>query len=455
MRADGHDASSDNRIGIVKRVKHALCGVVEVFGDLEIDLDTGIGYHRVPDILVLQSAYIQTYGEPYCRGESHQKCTEDKDPLGSGRHTLARGTVTPRHIGLRSVAVGLGDTHQRLFYVVMHQTTPLETALDVSAVPADDPRASAAAQELHDRAPRGSTSVPNSEGLRLLAVHAHPDDESSKGAAMMAAYADAGAEVMVATVTGGEAGSLLNPAAAEIQQCHRDLTGVRRQEMAEAAEALGVQHVWLGFVDSGLPEGDPPPPLPFGSYAALPLELASAPLVRLIRRFQPHVVTCYDESGGYPHPDHIMSHKTTVEAYHAAGDASKYPDCGQPWQPQKLYYDRAFNPGRFRALHEALVAAGINSPFGERLARWESDERPDWLTNHEVTTQVPVGEFLEARDAALKAHRTQVDPEGFFFATPNDFLREVWPYDDFVLAHSRVETSLPENDLFSGLRGNP
>jgi mycothiol S-conjugate amidase len=336
----------------------------------------------------------------------------------------------------------------------MHHTTSPESAPESPAVPADDPRAAAATDELEARAPSANAAVSNSEGLRLLTVHAHPDDESSKGAAMMAAYADAGAEVMVVTVTGGEAGSLLNPAAAEIQQCHRDLTGVRRLEMAEAAQALGVQHVWLGFLDSGLPEGDPLPPLPFGSYASLPLELASAPLVRLIRRFRPHVVTCYDESGGYPHPDHIMSHKSTLEAYHAAGDPAKYPDCGEPWQPQKLYYDRAFNPARFRALHEALTAAGINSPFGERLARWDSDERPDWLTHHEVTSQVPVGDYLEARDAALRAHRTQVDPEGFFFATPNDFLREVWPYDDFVLADSKVETSIPENDLFSGLRGN-
>lgn len=335
----------------------------------------------------------------------------------------------------------------------MRETTVPDADMNGEGVPAHDPRAEVAVHELHRRTPEKPGAVPESTGLRLLAVHAHPDDESSKGAAMMAAYAAAGAEVMVATATGGEAGSLLNPAAGEIKQCHRDLPGVRRMEMATAAEALGIQHVWLGFADSGLPEGDPTPPLPFGSFATLPLAQASAPLVRLVREFRPHVITCYDESGGYPHPDHIMSHKISLEAYHAAGDPGKYPGCGEPWQPQKLYYDRAFNPGRFKALHEALVAAGIESPFGERLARWDSeDERPEWLTTHEVTTQVPVGDYLEARDAALRAHRTQVDPEGFFFATPNDFLREVWPYDDFVLADSVVESSSPEYDLFAGLR---
>lgn len=293
------------------------------------------------------------------------------------------------------------------------------------------------------------TQVPESEGLRLLAVHAHPDDESSKGAAMMAAYAAAGAEVMVATATGGEAGDLLNPAAGENPHCHRDLPGVRRLEMQEAAEALGVQHVWLGFADSGLPEGDPMPPLPFGSFGTLPLEHASAPLVRLVRRFKPHVILAYDEMGGYPHPDHIMSHKIAVEAYHAAGDAERYPDCGEAWQPQKLYYDRAFNPARFRAIHEAFVAAGQESPYEERLAWFEE---ADWRTKHEVTTQVPIGDFLDRRDAALRAHRTQVEPDGFFFATPNDFLREVWPYDDYVLIDSKVETQIPEYDVFAGLR---
>lgn len=311
---------------------------------------------------------------------------------------------------------------------------------------------SVAAEELTRRLPDGPQSVPDSAGLRLLAVHAHPDDESSKGAAMMAAYAEAGAEVMVATATGGEEGDMLNPAAAVNLQTARDLTGVRRLEMAAAAEALGIQHVWLGFTDSGLPEGDPLPALPFGSFATLPLAQASAPLVRLIRRFRPHVITCYDESGGYPHPDHIMSHQISMEAFDAAGDSAKYPDCGTPWEPQKLYYDRAFNPGRFKALHHALVEAGLESPYEERILRYEDSGGPAWLTRHEVTTQIPVGQYLEKRDAALRAHQTQVEPEGFFFATPNDFLREVWPYDDYVLIRSTVQTSRPEWDLFAGLR---
>lgn len=292
--------------------------------------------------------------------------------------------------------------------------------------------------------------VPQSSGLRMLAVHAHPDDESSKGAAMMAAYAAAGAQVMVATATGGEAGDLLNPAA-ESPHSDRDLTGLRRLEMAEAIEALGVEHVWLGFTDSGLPDGDPMPPLPFGTFATLPIEQATAPLVRLIRRFRPHVLISYDENGGYPHPDHIMSHRICLEAWERSGDGSFYPDAGEPWEPLKLYYDRAFNLARFRAIHEAMVEAGMESPFGERLRRFEDGDMP-WRASHETTTQVPIGAFLEHRDRALLAHRTQVAPDSFFFATPNDLIRKIWPFDDYVLIESRVPVQTPEDDLFSGVR---
>lgn len=298
----------------------------------------------------------------------------------------------------------------------------------------------------------GAATVPPSQGLRMLAVHAHPDDESSKGAATMAAYAAAGARVMVATATGGERGDLLNEEVAEVPQLHRDLPGLRRQEMARAAAELGIEHVWLGFEDSGLPEGDPTPPLPAGCFADLPLEQAALPLVRLVRRFRPHVIVGYDESGGYPHPDHIMSHRIAKEAFEAAGDPDRYRGVGEPWSPQKLYYDKAFNPVRFRAIHEALEEAGMESPFGDRLARFEDPEAMPWLTKHEVTTQVPIGPFIEHRDRALLAHRTQVAPGSFFFATPNDLLRRVWPYDDYILVDSRVESPAPEDDLFAGLR---
>ncbi|MFM7211140.1 MAG: mycothiol conjugate amidase Mca, partial [Actinomycetota bacterium] len=190
-----------------------------------------------------------------------------------------------------------------------------------------------------------------------MAVHAHPDDEASKGAATTAHYVRDGVDVMVVTCTGGERGDVLN-AAAQADVDRHGLTEVRRREMAESARILGVRHAWLGFEDSGYPEGDPKPPLPSGCFADLPLEEVARPLVALVREFRPHVITTYDENGGYPHPDHIRCHEVSLEAFTKAADASAYPGTGDPWQPAKLYYNMGFTRDRVLTFHEALVAVG-------------------------------------------------------------------------------------------------
>lgn len=284
------------------------------------------------------------------------------------------------------------------------------------------------------------------ERLRLMAVHAHPDDESSKGAATMARYVDEGVDVLVVSCTGGERGDVLNPKLKDDPDLLRDMAEVRRGEMAAAAAALGVQHKWLGFVDSGLPEGDPLPPLPEGCFALQPLETASAPLVRLVREFRPHVMTTYNEEGGYPHPDHIMTHKVSVEAFEAAGDPDRYVGSGDPWQPLKLYYDVGFSRPRMLAMHEALLAMGVESPFKEWLERWE--DRPD----REITTRIVCGDWFDRRDKALLAHATQIDPDGWFFSIPRDVQAKVWPTEDYELARTMVTSEIPEDDLFAGIR---
>src|SRR3954467_6545484 len=184
--------------------------------------------------------------------------------------------------------------------------------------------------------PGDNALVTEPDQLRLLAVHAHPDDESSKGAATMARYVAEGARVLVATCTGGERGSILNPGPEGNAEVLRDMAEFRRREMARAVAELGIEHTWLGFVDSGLPEGDPLPPLPPGCFALEPVQAAAAPLVRVMREFRPHVVTTYDENGGYPHPDHIMCHKVTIEAFDAAADPANYPGTGEPWEPPNV-----------------------------------------------------------------------------------------------------------------------
>ena len=192
-------------------------------------------------------------------------------------------------------------------------------------------------------------------GYRLMHVHAHPDDESSKGAASTAMYVAQGVDVHVATCTGGERGSILNPKM-DRPDILANITEVRRQEMERARDILGIRQDWLGFIDSGWPEGDPLPPLPEGCFGLVDVEVGAAPLVKLIREFRPHVLTTYDENGGYPHPDHIMCHKISVEAFHAAGDPERYPEAGEPWQPLKLYYSHGHSRPKAVALHEAMLA---------------------------------------------------------------------------------------------------
>ncbi|MBW1596920.1 mycothiol conjugate amidase Mca [Streptomyces sp. JJ38] len=289
-----------------------------------------------------------------------------------------------------------------------------------------------------------------SEQLRLMAVHAHPDDESSKGAATMAKYVSEGVDVLVATCTGGERGSILNPKLQGDAYIEANIHEVRRKEMDEAREILGVKQAWLGFVDSGLPEGDPLPPLPEGCFALLDVDEAAGALVKLIREFRPHVVTTYDENGGYPHPDHIMTHKISMVAFDAAGDPNRYPEAGPAWQPLKLYYNQGFNRPRTKALHEAMLERGLESPYGEWLKRWDEIQRVE----RELTTYVPCGEFFEIRDKALIAHATQIDPDGGWFRVPMDVQRAVWPTEEYELARSHVDTTLPEDDLFAGIRDN-
>ncbi|MFD1322956.1 mycothiol conjugate amidase Mca [Micromonospora sonneratiae] len=285
------------------------------------------------------------------------------------------------------------------------------------------------------------------EQLRLMAVHAHPDDESSKGAATMARYLAEGVEVLVVTCTGGERGSVLNPKL-DRPEVWANIAEVRRAEMDAARAILGVEQAWLGFVDSGLPEGDPLPPLPEGCFALQDVEVAAGPLVRLMRQFRPHVVTTYDEQGGYPHPDHIMCHKISVAAFDAAGDPARFPELGEPWQPLKLYYDVGFSKAKIMALHEAMLAAGRESPYVEWLDRW--GDQVDKGTR--ITTRVECGEYFPVRDDALRAHATQVDPDGFWFQVPMEVQRQAWPTEDFQLARSLVDSPLPESDLFAGVR---
>ncbi len=269
--------------------------------------------------------------------------------------------------------------------------------------------------------------------LRLLAVHAHPDDESSKGAATLARYAAEGVDVLVATCTGGERGDVLNPTL-DREDVRRDLPAIRRREMADAARLLGIRQTFLGHVDSGLAT-----PSPAGSFAEIPLAEATKPLLELMREFRPQVVVTYDETGGYPHPDHIRTHEVTTAAFAESDDGS----------PRKLYYLATLSRSWFAAMHEATIAAGEESLMGPVL-----DELPptDVLT---VTARVRCEEHFATRDAALRAHATQMDPGHPFFAHSREIERKTWPWEDYHLARTNGSVAPAaglEDDLFAGLR---
>jgi mycothiol S-conjugate amidase len=281
---------------------------------------------------------------------------------------------------------------------------------------------------------------------RLMAVHAHPDDESSKGAATYARYLREGVEVMVVTCTGGERGDVLNEEVAKNPQSRRDLAGLRREEMRRAQEVVGFQHRGLGYVDSGMASDDGT--VPAGSFADVPVEISAEVLVNLVREFKPHVMVTYNEHGGYPHPDHIRCHEISYRAFEVAGNETVYPDAGEPWQVSKLYYDEIFNLKRILSMQAVLRERDPELPLLETLDMMAERmaQRPQY-----ETTKIHVGDFFELRDDALRAHASQVAPDNAFFFWPNELQREAWPFEDFRLAASHVETSAEESDLFQGI----
>ena len=294
----------------------------------------------------------------------------------------------------------------------------------------------------------------SSNAYRVLAVHAHPDDESSKGAATMARYSYEGHRVRVVTATGGELGDILNPRM-DRPEIRNNIVDVRREEMARAAEILGVEHNWLGYRDSGFPTGEPDDVLPPGCFALQPVDQIAGDLVKEIRTFKPHVIITYDEHGGYPHPDHLMVHAASMRAWELAGNPTFRPELGEPWTPLKLYYVHGFITARFNKLAEAIAAQRERREIDAAEAKRATKHLNRWLSLPDVfprvTTQVPSADWFSSRDDALLAHATQIDPDGPFFSVNVELQRSIWPTEEFELAKTRVQTTLPEDDLFAGL----
>jgi mycothiol S-conjugate amidase len=280
--------------------------------------------------------------------------------------------------------------------------------------------------------------------LCLLSVHAHPDDEASKGAGTIARYHDEGVRTVLVTCTGGEAGDILNPAM-DRPEVQADLPAIRLRELDRAAQIIGFDEVvLLGYRDSGMP--DTPTNQHPDAFANAELDEAVGRLVAVIRRERPQVIVTYaDDQQGYPHPDHIRVHDITLPAFDLAGDADAYPEAGEPWQPSKLYYS-IWSRRNIEAVHRRFQELGLESPFDDK---WF--ERP-WL-DHRVTTEVDIRGHADVRNKALLAHETQIDPQSpLWFGLSDEELAKLHTADQYIRARSLVDTPTPEDDLFAGIR---
>jgi mycothiol S-conjugate amidase len=300
-----------------------------------------------------------------------------------------------------------------------------------------------------------------SDARCLLTVHAHPDDESSKGAGTVARYHHEGVRTVLVCCTGGEEGEILNPAM-DTDEVKADIGAVRRQELARATAIIGYDEVvMLGYRDSGMPESEANANP--ASFAQAPQDEAVERLVAVIRRVRPQVMVTYaDEQSGYPHPDHLRDHEIGVLAFAAAGDPDRFPEAGAPYQPQKLYYT-GFSVRRFRDIHEKFLEMGLESPFD---ADWQ--QRWDSIPEQPITTTVDVKGYAHVRREALLAHATQVDPKSpFWFGLPPEVMDSLQTADEYQLAEvATVDgagvtiTSIDpeamgraEDDLFAGVVG--
>ena len=297
--------------------------------------------------------------------------------------------------------------------------------------------------------------------LCALTIHAHPDDEASKGAPTFAKYAETGIRTVLVCCTGGEEGDVNNPALKEpgmpfhgldVAAQRKLLTKMRPKELEKSVEVIGFSKLhMLGYRDSGMVDSasnsNP------ACFNMADDDEAAERLVKIIRAEKPQVMVTYsDDQRGYLHPDHLKVHDVSILAFERAGDGSWYKNAGPVWQPLKMYYS-VWSRMRLKTVHEALLCLRGSSPYDEK---WF--DRPN--LDHRITTKMKVGEYFWARSGALKAHATQVDEkEPFWFGLSDKELAEVYPYEDWILARHHIEGYAPtgsglETDLFAGVRAN-
>jgi N-acetyl-1-D-myo-inositol-2-amino-2-deoxy-alpha-D-glucopyranoside deacetylase len=281
------------------------------------------------------------------------------------------------------------------------------------------------------------------QGFRLLLVHAHPDDETINNGSTMAMYAALGAEVTLVTCTRGEEGEVLVPDLAHLAANVNDSLGEHRvEELAQAMKALGVtDHRFLGegstrYRDSGM-MGTEPNNRPDTFWKA-DFDEATSYLVQVIDEVKPHIMITYDEFGGYGHPDHIQAHRVAMEA------AKK-----SSWDIPKIYWN---------VMPKSVIQEGIDAmkKIGSDFMGAESaDDLPFAKNDSFVQARIDGNAYVEQKMDAMRAHATQIEVDGPFFALSNNLGLQVWGYEYYNLVKGvktePFDSEGHETDLFSGL----
>lgn len=290
----------------------------------------------------------------------------------------------------------------------------------------------------------------SSESLTLMAVHAHPDDESSSTGGVLRLAAEQGHTTVLVTCTNGELGEVNDPSLQltplESLNDRRALAQIRRDELAQAAAVLGITHVHLlGYHDSGM-HGWETNHAPQAFRQANPEEV-TARLVGLIRHHRPHIVITYDQNGGYGHPDHIMTHLVTMAAVHAAADVNRFRGADAPWQIRKLYYTAWARSEMLRAF-KTMHRLGLRTPLRDPDFDPNAFGCPDEL----ITARIDIRPVLRTKWRALFSHRSQMGRSRalrWFLHTTGRWL---FPHESFQCVHNATSAIKPETDLFCRLQ---
>ena len=283
----------------------------------------------------------------------------------------------------------------------------------------------------------------NYQGYRLLLVHAHPDDETINNGSTMALYASRGADVTLVTCTRGEEGEVLIADLAHLAAHMTDTLGDHRvTELAHAMKALGVSdHRFLGegqnkYRDSGMMGTEPNNRS--DAFWNADFERAAGQLAAVIDEVKPHVLITYDEFGGYGHPDHIQAHRVAMRAAEVS-----------TWEIQKIYWN---------VMPKSVIQEGIDAmkKIGSDFMGAESaDDLPFAKDDSFVHAMIDGNEYVEKKMQAMRAHGTQIEVDGPFFALSNNLGLQVWGNEYYTLVKGLKASPLNdqghETDLFSGV----